>query len=138
MKKTPDPSTKPYFRCFSCPDFRSKCGGISTRNMNMQEWCECIRDVKAFAHLTNLEIAEKADVSVKTIERVVAISIDQDIRRESARQIELAVFGSSTQFLCRYDHVDTSQLEKILKLEKEVEQWKYENDLKAKIIAKLI
>ena len=138
MKKIPDASTKPYFRCFSCPDFRTNCGGISTRSMTMQEWCECIRDVKAFAHLTNLEIAEKADVSVKTIERVVAISIDQDIRRETARQIELVVFGSSTQFLCHYDYVDTSLLEKIIKLEKEVEHWRYENELKNKMLAKLL
>jgi hypothetical protein len=39
--------------------------------MDLQNWCEYLRDVKDIAHLTNAKIAEEADVSVKTIERII-------------------------------------------------------------------
>jgi hypothetical protein len=34
--------------------------------MNLQEWCEYMRDVKEVKHLTNAYISKAADVSVKT------------------------------------------------------------------------
>ena len=88
MKKRTDPSTKPYYRCLSCAKFRSACGGIPTRDLDLQNWSEYMRDVKELAHLTNAFIAEKADVSIKTIERIMAINCDTDIRRATARRIK--------------------------------------------------
>lgn len=106
MKVRQDPSTKPYYRCLSCPRFRRGCGGIPTREMDLQGWCEYMRDVKDIAHLTNAYIAEKAEVSVKTIERIMAINIEQDIMRATARRIELVVIGPAGRHICELDYND--------------------------------
>ena len=76
MKQMHDPSTKPYYKCLSCNRFRNVCGGIPTRGMDLKEWCEYMRDVKELAHLTNAYIAKEAEVSLKTIERIMAINIE--------------------------------------------------------------
>lgn len=100
MKTRPDPSSKPYYRCLSCMRFGISCSGHSTRDMGLQSWCEYMRDIKEVKHLTNAYIANAADVSIKTIERIMAISIDQDIRRETARRIEVAIIGTANQYPC--------------------------------------
>jgi hypothetical protein len=138
MKARQDPSTKPYYKCLSCPRFRKGCGGIPTRGMDLQEWCEYLRDVKDIAHLTNAKIAEAADVSIKTIERIMAINIDQDIRRATARRIELVIIGPVSEHTCYIDHDPTAATETINKLRAELEYWKKENDRKAKIIDRLL
>lgn len=138
MKTRQDPSSKPYFRCLSCPRFRRECGGIPTREMDLKNWCEYMRDVKEMAHLTNANIAKDADTSVKTIERIMAISVDQDIMRGTARRIELAVVGKANKHLCALDYDDSPAIERINKLLAEVEYWRKENDRKAKIIDKYL
>ena len=137
MKTKQDPSTKPYFRCLSCERFRKACGGIPTRGMDLQSWCEYMRDVKDLAHLTNPHIAQEADVSLRTIERIMAINIDQDIMRATARRIELAVIGPVGDHTCCLDHA-AEYTERINQLRAEVEYWKKENDRKAKIIDKYL
>lgn len=138
MKTRPDPSTKPYYKCLSCPRFRKSCGGIPTRGMDLQNWCEYMRDVKELARLTNAYIANEADVSIKTIERIMAINIEQDIRRATARRIELVVIGPVGDHDCDFDRNGSSSTERINKLLAEVEYWKKENDRKAKIIDKYL
>jgi hypothetical protein len=138
MKVRQDPSTKPYYKCLSCPRFRKGCGGIPTRGMDLQEWCEYLRDVKDIAHLTNAKIAEAADVSIKTIERIMAINIDQDIRRATARRIELVIIGPVSEHTCYIDHDPTAATELINQLRAELEYWKKENERKAKIIDRLL
>jgi len=138
MKTRQDPSTKPYFRCLSCPRFRKVCGGIPTREMDLQNWCEYMRDVKEIAHLTNADIAKDADTSVKTIERIMAINVEQDIMRATARRIELAVIGPAGKHICQLDYDDSAATERINRLLQEIEYWRKENDRKAKIIDKYL
>ena len=138
MKTRQDPSTKPYYRCLSCARFRKTCGGIPTRGMDLQNWCEYMRDIKELAHLPNAYIAKEADVSVKTIERIMAINIEQDIMRATARRIELAIIGPVGDHTCYLDYDDSTAIERINRLLAEVEYWKQENDRKAKIIDKYI
>ena len=138
MKERHDPSTKPYYECLSCPIFRKGCGGIPTREMDLKEWCEYMRDVKEIAHLTNADIAKEADTSVKTVERVMAISYDQDILRGTARRIELAVVGPAVKHLCSRHCDETTAAERIKSLLAEVEYWRKENERKAKIIDKYL
>lgn len=137
MKTRQDPATKPYFRCLSCPRFRKECGGMPTRGMDLKEWCEYMRDVKEIAHLTNADIAKGADTSVKTIERIMAINIEQDIMRATARRIELVVIGAVGKHICELDY-DSTAAERINNLLAEVEYWRKENDRKAKIIDKYL
>ena len=138
MKVIQDPSTKPYYRCLSCPRFRKGCGGIPTRGMDLQEWCEYMRDVKDIAHLTNAYIAKEADVSIKTIERIMSLNIEKDILRATARRIELAVIGPVGEHICRLDHDDTAYAETIRRLKMENEYLLKENERKAKIIDKYL
>ena len=138
MKARPDPSTKPYYRCLSCPRFRNVCGGRQTRDYDLQTWCEYMRDVKELARLTNAYIAKEAEVSIKTIERIMAINIEQDIMRATARRIELAVIGPVGNHTCYLDYSDDTAAERISRLLQEVEYWKKENDRKAKIIDKYL
>ena len=138
MKPRHDPSTKPYFRCLSCSRFRKSCGGIPTRGMDLEEWCEYMRDVKDLAHLTNAYIAKEAEVSIKTIERIMAINIEQDIMRATARRIELVVIGPVGDHTCYLDHDSTAAKERIDRLMAEVEYWRKENERKARIIDKYL
>lgn len=139
MKVRPDPNSKPYYRCLSCARFGVSCGGHSTRSMNLQEWCEYMRDVKEVKHLKNANIAATADVSIKTIERIMAISYDdQDIMRGTARRIENAVIGTSNQYHCYLDNESQSIAEELEKLRLQIEYLRKENERKAKIIDKLL
>ena len=138
MKERHDPSTKQYYKCLSCGRFRKICGGIPTRGMDLQEWCEYMRYVKELAHLTNAYIAQESDVSLKTIDRIMAINIEQDIMRATARRIELAIIGPVGDHTCYLDYGDGTSAERIKSLLAEVEYWKKENDQKAKIIDKLL
>ena len=138
MKTRNDPSTKPYYKCLSCPRFRKECGGIPTRGMDFQEWCEYMRDVKDIAHLTNSFISKEADVSIGTIERIMALNNDQDIMRSIARRIELVVIGPVSKHLCELDYNDSSSAEKIERLQAEVNFLLKENDRKSKIIDKFL
>ena len=132
MKPRQNPEEKPYYRCLSCQRFHKICGGIPTRGMDLQTWCEYMRDVKELLHLTNAYIASEADVSIKTIERIMAINVEHDIMRAIARKIELAVIGPVGEHAC--DREDGTAAERIARLMAEIEYWRGENDRKAKII----
>ena len=138
MKESHDSSTKPYYRCLSCPRFRKSCVGRPTRDYDLKTWCEYMRDVKEVAKLTNAYIAKEADVSIKTIERIMSINIEQDIMRATARRIELVVIGPIGDHTCYLDYDDGTTAERIQRLLTEIEFWRKENDRKAKIIDKYL
>ena len=106
--------------------------------MDLQNWCEYMRDVKDIAHLTNAYIAKEAEVSIKTIEKIMALNIEQDIMRATARRIELVVIGTASEHICNLDYDKTATAERINRLLMEIEYWKKENDRKAKIIDKYL
>ena len=137
MRKIHDPSTKPYYRCLSCPRFRSLCGGRPTRDMDYKSWCEYIRDVMDAFRLTIAYVSESADVSQKRIELIRAAKEDQDIMRSTARRVEQVVLGKATNHICDMDF-DATAAERIVALQEEVAYWRKENDRKAKIIDKYL
>lgn len=101
MKNRLNLTNEPYIACINCTIRRSKkCKGLRTSDLPLLEWCKLIRAVKEFEGYTNQEVADGADVSIKTIERIVALNCDQDIRRETARRIETFVLGDSSSFPC--------------------------------------
>ena len=138
MKTRPDPSTKPYYRCLSCARFRNICGGKPTRDMDLQNWCEYMRDVRDYFRLTNAYISKEADVSIKTIERIMSINIEQDIMRATARRIERVVIGEVGDHTCYQDHGDSTAQEKIDRLLAENEQLRKSIDRMEKIIDKYL
>ena len=138
MKTKQDPTTKPYYRCLSCAKFRKACGGIPTRDLDLQSWCEYIRDVKEIAHLTNAYIAKEADVSIKKIENIMAINCDHDILRATARRIEQVVIGPVAKYFCDLDYDSSIATDKINALLVQIEHLRKENERYAKIIDKYI
>lgn len=145
MKQKTDYTTKPYYRCFLCPLFRTECGGRPTRDMDIKFWCEYIRDTMDFFHLSNAYVTEKAESSLKTTERIRAGSIDQDILRGTARRYEIAVFGTSARHICAMDFDDVKVAEQLASLQSQVDDlktevayWRKENDRKAKLIDKFL
>lgn len=138
MKPRNDPSTKPYYKCLSCPNFRSECAGIPTRDMSLQEWCEYVRDVSDAFHFSNAYIASQADVSIKTVECIEAISCGKDIMRATARRIEIVVFGPVGNHTCRLDHDPNAASELINKLRADLEHLEEENKRYEKIIDTLL
>jgi hypothetical protein len=145
MRRIFDTTAKPYYRCLSCLEFRNECAGIPTRDMDLKEWCEFIRDVMNEKRLTIAYVAEAAGVSEKLIERIRAINTDQDIMRANARRVEIVVLGSVTKHICDMDPLIGKATEKIERLEAEnailresLEYLKAEDKRKAKVIDKLL
>lgn len=161
MKIKTDISTKPYNKCVKCRHRQVSCDGPRTSAMPLREWCEYMRDMKEVNGLTNADISESTGISVKTIEKLLALTYEQDIMRETARRIENAIIGTTNQYPCylafeenlpedspklkaalqtleaskaREDHL----LEEIDRLRKENEYFRIENDRKARIIDKLL
>ena len=97
-----------------------------------------MRDVKEIAHLTNAYISKESDVSIKTIERIMAINCDQDIRRATARRIEQVVIGPVSKHFCDLDYDGSAATDRITNLLAEIEHLKKENVRYAKIIDKYL
>ena len=138
MKTRNDPTTKPYYRCLSCAKFRNACGGIPTRDLDLQNWCEYMRDIKEVAHLTNAYIAKEAAVSTKTVEKIMALNYDQDIMRATARRIELAIIGPVGKHFCDIDYDGSAATDRINALLVQIEHLQKENERYAKIIDKYL
>ena len=138
MKTKQDSSTKPYYRCLSCAKFRKACGGIPTRDLDLQSWCEYMRDVKEIAHLSNAYISKEADVSIKKIENIMAINCDHDILRATARRIEQVVIGPVAKYFCDLDYDGSAATDRITSLLAEIEHLQKENARYAKIIDKYL
>lgn len=101
MKKILHLENKPYNKCFACKHLGTpSCNGPRTSSMDLHRWCEYMRDLAAFFNLTNEYIAEKADVSIKTINKIMSCRCDQDIMRDTARRIENVIFDADAQSPC--------------------------------------
>ena len=101
MKRKTSIADKPYNRCLQCQHrIEKRCDGPRTSAMDLLRWCEFMRAMKEANDLTNQDVADRSGISVKTIERLMAQNIDQDIMRETARRIEDAIIGSSNQYPC--------------------------------------
>ena len=137
MKTLHDISTKPYYRCFTCPRFRNTCGGRPTRDMDLKEWCEYIRDIRDYFHIHNDYITEKAGSSAKTTERIMGIDTKQDIMRATARRYEQAVIGPVGEYTCYLDH-DNTAADQIADLKEKLAEMKAEKTRLEKIIDKYL
>ena len=101
MKEQKNVVAKPYNRCLECHHRKDgRCDGPRTSAMELPRWCEFMRDMKKANGLSNQDVADRSGVSVKTIERLMALNCTQDIMRETARLIEDAIIGSSNQYPC--------------------------------------
>ena len=101
MKKQIIFTDEPYYACLDCSHRAAgRCNGPRTSSMTLEEWCKFMRAMKETNGITNKEIEKRTGISVKTIEKIMAINCDHDIMRETARLIENAIIGSSTRYPC--------------------------------------
>ena len=90
---------KTYNRCLYCEARGPLCYGPRTSDMELERWREFMRDMKSVEELTYAQISQRThDLGVplpaKTIEKKLSPGGDgQDIMRETARAIELAILG---------------------------------------------
>ena len=143
MKQKQDLSSKPYYRCFICPRFRTLCGGRPTRGMDLPTWCEYIGDTMDYFGLSIPYVAQEAHVSEATVERIKYRKASQDFMRGTTRMVEQVVLGLVGEFTCYLDTgANAEQVAKLLDelaaAREEVAFWKKENDRKAKIIDKYL
>ena len=136
MKQHNDITKKPYYRCLICPRFRNACGGRPTRDMDLLTWCEYICDVMDFFNISNAYVAEKGNVSTKTVEKIRARNTTQDIMRSTSRCIEQVVLGPVGEHTC---YLDTdSNAERVARLLSEIESLHREKERLEKIIDKYL
>lgn len=126
MKVRTDPTNKPYYKCLTCPRFRKLCGGMPTRDMTLQEWCDYICDVMYYYHLTNAAVAQAADVSITTMEKISAGNCKQDFMRGTTRRVEQIVLGPIGDHICFRDGTDKTSTSRITELEAELAEAKKE------------
>ena len=101
MKKQIIFTDEPYYACLDCSHRAAgRCNGPRTSSMTLEEWCKFMRATKETNGITNKEIEKRTGISVKTIEKIMAINCDHDIMRDTARIIENAIIGSSTSYPC--------------------------------------
>lgn len=144
MKQKRDYTDKIYYRCLVCDRFRKECGGRPTRDMDLKEWCEYMRDVRDYFGLKNEDITKAADSSDGTTEKIMSGNPKQDVMRATARRYEQAIIGPVGEFSCYLDHnhelIDEMDelYAQIAALKESVQYWRNENDRKAKVIDKLL
>lgn len=101
MKKQIIFTDEPYYDCLDCSHRADgRCNGPRTSTMTLEEWCKFMRAMKEKSGITNKEIEKRTGISVKTIEKIMAINCDHDIMRDNARLIENAILGSSSSYPC--------------------------------------
>ena len=88
--------------------------------------------------MTNAYIAERSEVSIKTVEKIMAINFEQDIMRSTARRIEIAIIGPVAKHFCDLDYDGSAATDRINSLLVQIEHLKKENDRYAKIIDKYL
>ena len=159
MKTKPELAVKPYARCLDCKHRKVRCNGISPSSMDLLTWSAYMRDTKEHDKMTNAHVADKASVSIKTIERIMALNCDQDIMRDTARRIENVILGSENQHACHLsleenapaetaklidsfiDEIQTIREEaktQIERLRAEIDYLRLENERKARVIDKFL
>ena len=101
MKKTVVFTDSPYHTCLDCSHRKAgRCNGPRTSKMTLLEWCQFMRAMKEANGLTNKDIEQRSKVSLKTIEKIMALNTAEDIMRDTARKLENAIIGDSTKYPC--------------------------------------
>lgn len=126
---------KTYNRCLYCDHRGVLCYGPRTSDMPIERWREFMRDMKEVEGLTYAEISRRTaelgvPIPAKTIEKKLSPGGDgQDIMRETARAIELAILGPAP-YPCYMAFLDDNPSKaqgtpdaeaEILRLHKEIE-----------------
>lgn len=91
---------KPYNMCLDCIHIGKKCDGPNFLAMSMERWSEWVRLRKEYLDWTNAKVAELAEVSKVSVDRIMSGNI-KDIRMTTMQAVTRAlVNGSWGQYPC--------------------------------------
>lgn len=91
---------KPYNLCLNCIHIGKKCDGPNFLAMSTERWSEWVRLRKEYLGWTNAKVAECADVSKVSVDRIMSGNI-KDIRTTTMQAVTKAlVNGSWGQYPC--------------------------------------
>ena len=77
---------KPYNRCINCIHIGELCDGPNFLAMEIERWCEWCRLRKEYLGWTNAHVAELADVSKVSVDRVMRVDA-KDLRLSTMQAI---------------------------------------------------
>lgn len=91
---------KPYNLCLNCVHIGKRCDGPNFLAMSTERWCEWVRLRKEFLGWTNAKVAEHAEVSKVSVDRIMSGNI-KDLRTTTMQAVTKAlVNGSWGQYPC--------------------------------------
>jgi len=100
---------KPYNACLDCAHIGRKCDGPNFLAMDVERWCEWCRLRKEYLGWTNAHVAELADLSKISVDRVMSGSV-KDLRISTMQAITKAlVNGSWGQYPCAMSGMGESE-----------------------------
>lgn len=85
---------KPYNRCINCIHIGELCDGPNFLAMEIERWCEWCRLRKEYLGWTNLRVAELADVSKISVDRIMRVDV-KDLRISTMQAVTKALINGT-------------------------------------------
>ena len=91
---------KPYNMCLNCMHIGKRCDGPNFLAMDVERWCEWCRLRKEYLGWSNAYIAEHAEVSKISVDRIMSSNV-KDLRISTMQAVtKILVNGSWGQYPC--------------------------------------
>ena len=107
---------KPYNRCINCIHLGELCDGPNFLAMEIERWCEWCHLRKEYLGWTNSHIAELADVSKISVDRIMRVDI-KDLRISTMQAVTKALidgtWGKYPCVLAATGGIDTIECSKL-------------------------
>lgn len=101
----------PYDQCINCKMLGVECDGPNFLAMSTERWCSWCKRRKNLLNISNEDLAEQADVSVTTIERIMA-GLQGDIRVSTMQNVtKVLINGSWGEHPCANPEQTNYQIE---------------------------
>lgn len=106
-----------YDKCIVCQFRGHGCDGPRTTSMSVDRWCMLMRRLKEEAGYTNEEVADGTGISLKTVQKIMAGSVETDLRASTMTAIEGFLFGTSGTYPCPLELIPEQEATAALKKE---------------------
>lgn len=121
---------KPFDLCLYCDRLGKGCSGPNLEVMSIERWCEWSRSRKDLLGWTNQYIADKSDVSINTVDRIMSGKIGKDLKLSTACAVtKVLVNGDHVKYPCAMaaeEIADSDYKEEIKRLRAELAETKSE------------
>ncbi len=118
---------KPYNMCINCIHIGKRCDGPNFLAMEIERWCEWCKLRKEYLGWTNSHIAEVAEVSKISVDRIMSANV-KDLRISTMQAVtKMLVNGSWGQYPCAMAATGTDSAEsaaQCVKLQEEIDRLK--------------